>query len=152
MKYRNLMAALVFTSACMIPIESFAACIVCWGGSCFSLAESSCNEVSVGTCFTMGAQMFRPSTDYVLTEKGRAWLVQGTKRTPFASDSMSASFKRMVAKYPEAKSDDPKIKKEREAAWAAFFKTPDNGATSPDVLSRFSREMGLSVRQGERAR
>lgn len=92
--------------------------------------------------------MFKP-TDYILTEKGRAWLVQGPKKTPLGSDSMSSSFTRLNVKYPAAKNGDPKINKERETAWAAFFSKPDSGVVSPGVLSKFSREMGLSVRQAE---
>lgn len=56
---------------------------------------------------------------------------------------------RLNAKYPAAKNGDPKINKESKAAWAAFFSKPDSGVVSPGVLSKFSREMGLSVRQAE---
>ena len=62
---------------------------------------------------------------------------------------MSASVKRFFVKYPDAKVLDPKIRKERYAAWEAIFKTPDTGPTSPEVLLRFAKEMGLSVRTSE---
>ena len=56
---------------------------------------------------------------------------------------------RLSAKYSVAKSADPKINKERDADWAALFSKPDSGVVSPGVLSKFSKEIGLSVRQAE---
>lgn len=93
--------------------------------------------------------MFHPSSDFVLTDKGRAWLVQGSKETPFASDGMTASFKRLNTQYSASKSTDPRVKKESEAAYKALFGTPDSGIASPGVLLHFSKQMGLSVRTAE---
>jgi hypothetical protein len=91
--------------------------------------------------------MFSQNNDYVLTRNGRAWLVQGKKRTPFGSARMSSEFKRLTAEYPDANSNDPKIKNERKVKWAALFKKSNSGAVSPNVVSSFSKEMRLSVRQ-----
>lgn len=157
MKSRTFLAPF-FISTCLISINASAACIVCWGGQCWSLANNSCNEVSDSLptsgstgfiCFTLGPTAFKPNTDYILTEKGKAWLVQGPKKTPFGSDSMGSSFTRLNIKYPATKNDDPKINKESIAAWSAFFSKPDSGIVSPEVLSKFSKEMGLGVRQTE---
>lgn len=148
----SLFAALSFTLAALIPIGASAACKVCWLGPdyCTTFPENSCNEYHGSSpCFTLGAQMFRPSSDHILTDKGRAWLVQGPKKTPFASDGMTASFKRLNTQYAASKSTDPRIKKESETAYSALFGGPDNGTVSPGVLLYFSKEMGLSVRPAE---
>lgn len=152
MKSHRLIAAFVI-SACLIPLNASAACIVCWGGytGCRTFAENSCNELpagSSGICFTLGAEMFRPGNDYILYEKGRAWLVQGSNKTEFASDSMSSTFKRLSARYPAAKNGDS-VNKERDAVWSAFFSRPDSGAVSPAVLAKFGKEMKLGVRRAE---
>lgn len=157
MKSVNIVAAVGVALALLIPVEAVAAAMWCWGGTCRTFPDASCNEadrtltkVAGAICFTLGPEMFRPGTDYVvLAENGRAWLVQGTKRTPFASDRMSTSLKQMYARYPEERSDDPGVKAEIEAAWASLFGQRDSGIVSADVLSRFTREMGLSLRRGD---
>lgn len=149
MKSHTLVAPFVI-SACLISVDAYAACMVCWLGTCYTFPENSCNEYTgTSPCFTLGAEMFKPNTDHVLAEKGQAWLVQGQKKTPFASDSMGASFTRLQARYPASTKGDPKSSKEREAAWAALVAKPDGGVISPGVLAKFSKEMGLGLRQAE---
>src|ERR1035437_6053397 len=129
-----------------VPV-AHAACMYCPApGQCVMLALS-CNALSSapGACFTLGPLMFQP-VDHIQTQAGRAWLVQGEKRTPIASDSMHASVSRIIEKYPAGKSNDPKIQKERTLALEALFKAPDSGAVSHDLLLRISGEVGLSLR------
>lgn len=67
-KNRLLIAGLVPTALSAVPTKALAACVLCWAGNCWTLINNSCNEVNASPnadehiCFTLGPQMFRPST------------------------------------------------------------------------------------------
>jgi hypothetical protein len=114
------------------------------------LANSSCNEFDSsglsGTCFTWGALAVHSGTDYIETEGDHAWLVQGSKRTPFGSEAMSADFTNFKAKYPATRAGSPRFLQEKRAAWAAFIGNGDSDMVSPSSLELFSKKSGLNIR------
>jgi len=155
MKKTMIVLLCVFVLGIFLPKNTYAACtfyssrwgrwFVCTNSSCNEVANSSC--CSGDLCFTLGPLMFTPQTDYVLSENGQAFLVQGKKKTQFASDNLESFIKTMSRKYEKAKRDDPGINKEIENAWKEFDKKRDNGLVSPARLSAFLKEMGLEIRK-----
>lgn len=156
---KNIMKKLMIVLLCVFALEFFlpknasAACTYYHWGMWLIGPNSSCNEAanskccSGDLCFTLGPLMFNPQTDYVLSENGQAWLVQGKKKTQFASDNLESFIKSMSRKYEKANRDNPDIKKEMENAWREFDKKRDNGLVSQTRLLAFQKEMGLEIRK-----
>ena len=157
MKKSMIVLLCVFVLGIFLTKNTNAACTYRHWGIWFVGPNSSCNECANSSCcsgdlcFTLGPLMFKPQTDYVLSENGQAWLVQGTKKTQFASDNLDSFIKSMSRKYEKANRDNPDIKKEMENAWREFDKNPDNGIVSPTRLSAFQKEMGLEIRNENNA-
>ena len=149
MKTHKSIARIALALFCAIPTLVNAGCMFCIWGGCVELAFS-CSALSkitsTGVCFTLGPQMYKPATDHLLSKGGHAWIIQGEKKIPIASDAMNASLGHIVAKASESKSNDPAIKKEITAAFEKIIKGPDQGTVSPEVVARLSKELGLSVR------
>lgn len=95
--------------------------------------------------------MFRPTQDYVLTRDGRAWLAQGSKITPFASESLETSLRLLVAKRAVLRRD-PRSLTANDRALSDLFSKPDKGAVSMASLGRFSKAMRVPIRQGAPAK
>ena len=67
-------------------------------------------------CFSLGPIALNPETDYISSQNGQAWLMQGQKKTPFASDEVQSSMLLINSKYPFGQITNQMDKKEAERA------------------------------------
>jgi hypothetical protein len=102
-------------------------------------------------CFSLGPIALNLETDYISLQNGQAWLMQGQKKTPFASDEVQSSMLRINAKYPFGQSTNQRDKQEAERAWDEFFRSTLNknvtGRVSADRLLQIKKETGLTTRE-----
>ncbi|CAN5879013.1 hypothetical protein BH11GEM1_BH11GEM1_32890 [soil metagenome] len=105
-------------------------------------------------CFTLGPIAFTKDTDHILSKGGQAWLIQGSKQTAFASDELQSSMARLNARYPNARSANPRAKREGDRVWEAFFRSMfskgDTGTVSGDRLLAIQKETGLAIREARK--
>ena len=102
-------------------------------------------------CFSLGPIAFNPETDYISSQNGQAWLMQGQKKTPFASDEVQSSMLLINSKYPFGQITNQMDKKEAERAWDEFFRSTlnknDTGRVSANRLLQIKKETGLTTRE-----
>ncbi len=150
MKLCRSLATICLAASLLVPAQADAACLARIFGKWFELDGSCSSYPAAGSqlCFTLGPLSFT-QTDYILSTGGRAWVVEGPKRTPFLGDAMTASYVNLQSRYPDRQDPDPRHRSEADAAWAAFAKSVRPGPVSQDTLKRFARATGLEIRQGE---
>ena len=130
------------------------ACI-CWDGtateegSC-AVVEGSCDDFYPGAeypdahCYPAELSTINPNMSYVLSANGKATLVNGSVKIPFASDALLTFFKQEHAKYVKAMWKDPKTQAQLRADAQAFRKT-DNGMVSPARVQKFVQDTKLKT-------
>ena len=151
----SLMAIILVALVFLLPARAHALASLCntTTGECVEF-DGVCNGGGSTiwiVCFTLGPIAFTQDSDYILSRNGQAWLVQGAKKSAFASDELQASMARMNARYPKRSSDSPGIKREADQAWNVFlrsiFSARDHGTVSPNRLLALRKETGLSIRE-----
>lgn len=148
MTLRRSLAVVGVACGLLLPAQAHAACIVKIGGDWFDL-DGGCSTYpgTMGLCFSLGPRNFRPQTDHILFLSGRAWVVQGSKKTPFGSDAMHSSFQSLQGRYGGRQDLSPQRRAEADAALAALASSA-SGPVSLDTVERFARATGLRIRQG----
>lgn len=149
MTLRRSLAVVGAAFGLLLPAQAHAACIVRIAGEWFEL-DGGCSTYpgTMGLCFSLGPQSFKPQTDYILFASGRAWVVQGSRRTPFGSDAMHASFQSLQSRYGGRQDLSPQRRAEADAALAALASSA-SGPVSLDIVERFARATGLRIRHGD---
>ena len=92
--------------------------------------------------------MLNPGTDYLLSTGGKAWLVQGDRKTPVNADSFDSFLRDMSAKHRSQAGKDPKVLKQVLADISAARKKSD-GKVSPDRVKSIARKLNLRVMDKE---
>lgn len=145
---RRALAVVGVAFGLLLPSLAQAACMVRIAGTWYNL-DGGCSTYpgTMGLCFILGYPTYNSQTDYILFSGGRAWVVQGAKRTPFGSDAMHAGFKSLQSQYGGRQSLSPQRRAEADAALAALASTA-SGPVSLDTVERFARATGLQIRDG----
>jgi hypothetical protein len=124
-----------------------AACYVCIVGRGCGISNGICAGPHSGTVFSCeDLSIFHPNVDYIQKENGKAWIVQGNKKTPLISDKLASFISRIDIKYAKAAQDDKKLQAQIDAECIAFLKT-DDGIIGAKRLALISKETGLKVRE-----
>lgn len=146
MTLRLSLAAVGVAFGLLLPAQAHAACMVRVAGVWYEL-DGGCGTYpgGMGLCFSLGPISFKPQTDYISFSSGKAWVVQGAKRTPFGSDAMHASFRSLQSKYGGRQDLSPQRRAEADAAFAALASSA-SGRVSLDTVERFAKATGLQIR------
>ena len=150
MKKTALQACLLIGAGILAPQAVFAARVCYPDGSCHQ-SEQTCEDFIPGdgaVCTDDAALMLNPRTDYLLSTGGKAWLVQGDKKTPVNADSFDSFLRETNAKYRSQARKDPKILKQLMADISAARKKSD-GKVSPDRLKSIARKLNLRIMDKE---
>ena len=147
MTLRLSLAAVGVAFGLLLPAQAKAACMVMITGVWYEL-DGGCGTypgASTTLCFSLGPISFKPQTDYISFSNGKAWVVQGSKRTPFGSDAMHASFRSLQSQYGGRQDLSPQRRAEADAAFAALASSA-SGRVSLDTVERFAKATGLQIR------
>lgn len=150
MKKPALQACLLIGAGILAPQAAVAA-TVCYPDGWCGYSEQTCEDFIPGdgaVCTDDGALMLNPSTSYLLGVGGKAWLVQGDKKTPVNADSFDSFLKQVNAKNRSQARKDPQILKQVLADISAARKKSD-GKVSPDRLKSIARKLNLRIMDKE---
>ncbi|MDP2037618.1 MAG: hypothetical protein Q8L04_09570 [Ignavibacteria bacterium] len=121
-------------------------CYVCIVGSGCGISDGICAGPHSGRVFSCeDIPLLKPNVDYIQKENGKAWIVQGNKKTPLISDKLASFITRINIKYAKAAQDDKNLPAQIDAECIAFLKT-DDGIIGARRLALISKETGLKVR------
>jgi hypothetical protein len=145
---QHLLAMLVlFAILIFVSSKASATITICFAdGSCFT-GDGSCDgwcpsAPAYPTCAAAG--IFNPTTDYISSVSGQAWIVHGGTNSAVASDNLMEFIRKMKKKYP-APNQDPKIQAKISEEFAEFEKKHDNHKVSAKSLKALSKETGLRI-------
>lgn len=145
-----LQACLLIGAGILAPHAAVAATVCYPDGSCHQSTQTCADFIPGGgaVCTDDAALMLNPSTDYLLSTGGKAWLVQGDKKTPVNADSFDSFLREVNAKYSPQARKDPKVLKQVLADISAARKKSD-GKVSPDRLKSIAQKLNLRVMDKE---
>lgn len=143
--------ACLLIGACIATPQAVVAATVCYPDGFCGYSQQTCEDFIPGdgaVCTDDPALMLNPGTDYLLSTGGKAWLVQGDRKTPVNADSFDSFLRDMSAKHRSQAGKDPKVLKQVLADISAARKKSD-GKVSPDRVKSIARKLNLRVMDKE---